>query len=285
MREALRIILVFLGALMLSACAHVEDKPQPIEQAGPIAFLPALDGDYFPLDSKRTKSRYHIFIRLPHGYAESPDTTYPVVYLLDGDSTFPMLAPQHLFLTYDEGLPEAILVGIAYGGFGEINRRGFDFRPILEGGGEGGSANFLAMLEDELLPRIDSEYKSDPEKRVLVGQSRGGSFVLYAAVERPALFYGHIASNPGREYPDRKLYGMGRAMPQVTTDGLLVVASGSRDRDYLRGSALEWSATFAKRDDLPWRVNFLDIEGGTHAASLPEVYRRAMLEVFSSKKD
>lgn len=252
---------------------------------GPLDFLPALDGDYFALDSEATASRYHIFVRLPEGYDENPDRAFPVVYLLDGDSTFPMLAPQHLFLHYDEDLPEAILVGIAYGGFGEINRRGHDFRPVLEGGGEGGAARFLAMLEEELITRIEGEYRADPARRVLVGQSRGGSFVLYAAVERPALFHGFIASNPGREYPDRELYGMSRSMKPVKAGGTLVLASGSRDRDYLRGTALEWAETFAKRTDLPWRALFMDIEGGTHAASLPEVYRRAMLEILPPAGD
>lgn len=253
--------------------------------SGPIAFLPALAGDYFALDSIETDSRYHIFVRLPEGYAEQPDADWPVVYLLDGDSTFPMLAPQHLFLHYDERLTEAVVVGIAYGGFGEINRRGFDFRPVLESGETGGAPAFLAMLERELIPRIESEFRTDAAKRVLVGQSRGGSFAIYAAVERPALFYGYVASNPGRDYPDRLLYGMGRAMPKVRTEGSLIVASGSRDRDYLRGTALQWAQTFATRGDLPWRAVFLDIEGGTHAASLPEVYRRAMLELFPPEAD
>jgi predicted alpha/beta superfamily hydrolase len=280
MLRVLQILLIF--ASVWSTTAHAEAT---VPDRGPLSYLPALAGDYFALASQHTNSRYHIFVRLPHGYADNPKTRWPVVYLLDGDSTFPMLAPQHLFLTYDEGLPEAILVGIAYGGFGEINRRGFDFRPVLEGGGKGGSVNFLAMLEKELLPRIDDQYRTDPALRVLVGQSRGGSFVLYAAVERPSLFHGYIASNPGREYPHRTLYGMGKAMADEQTDGLLVLASGSRDRDYLRGTALEWSNTFAKRSDLPWRAQFLNIEGGTHAASLPEVYRRAMLAIFPKVDD
>ncbi len=271
--------------LLLSACVGVAQAEEPAKGIGPIAHLPALAGDYFPLDSTQTNSRYHIFVRLPEGYAERPEANWPVVYLLDGDSTFPMLAPQHLFLTYDEGLPEAIIVGIAYGGFGEINRRGFDFRSVLEGGGEGGSPAFLRMLEQELLPKIDARYRTDASKRVLVGQSRGGSFVLFAAVQMPALFHGLIASNPSPDYPDLLLHGVGQDMPDMRTNGLLILASGSRDRPLLRHEALEWSRTFATRGDLPWRAKFLDIEEGTHAASLPEVYRRAMLEIFPPKKD
>ncbi len=285
MRRILTFIVAVCTALTAQSALAYTEHASTESASGPLAYLPSLAGDYFALDSAETGSRYHIFVRLPEGYADNPEANWPTVYLLDGDSTFPMLAPQHLFLHYDESLSEALIVGIAYGGFGEVNRRGFDFRPVLENGEAGGASAFLAMLERELIPTIERKFRSDETRRILVGQSRGGSFALYAAVERPSLFYGYVASNPGRDHPDFLLHGMGRAMPAVRTDGLVIVASGSRDRAYLRGTALEWAQTFATRDDLPWRAQFLDIEGGTHAASLPEVYRRAMLAILPPATD
>ena len=275
MRKLLMMLAGFLAALSAPLSAE-----EPHQELGPMAYLPAIAGDYFALDSENTNSRYHIFVRLPEGYASQPEANFPVVYLLDGDSTYPMLAPQHLFLHYDEKLPEAIVVGIAYGGFGDINRRSFDFTAMLQSGEAGGAAAFLGMLESELIPHIEKLYRTQTDRRVLLGQSRGGAFVLYAAVERPALFHGYIASNPALNYPDLTLYGTGKAMPGVQTKGTLILASGSRDREYLRTAALDWSRNFASRDDLPWQAQFMDIEGGTHAASLPEVYRRAMLSLL-----
>lgn len=99
--------------------------------------MPALKGDYFPLTSPETGTRYHIYIRYPEGYAEHPDERYPTVYLLDGDSAFPLLAPEHLFIHYDDQVPEAIIVGIAYGSFD--NKRHFDFSPALRKTIEGGT--------------------------------------------------------------------------------------------------------------------------------------------------
>jgi predicted alpha/beta superfamily hydrolase len=95
----------------------------------PLNYLPALSGDYFEQLSKETGRRYHIYIRLPESYPNAlPDIRYPVVYLLDGDSLFPILATEHLFLNIDEKLPEAIIVGIAYGSFdASINKRDVDF--------------------------------------------------------------------------------------------------------------------------------------------------------------
>ncbi len=248
---------------------------------GSIAYLPALSGDYFALPSEEVGRDYHIYVRLPEGYDENTDQHYPVVYLLDGDSTFPMLAPLHLFMHYDDEIPEAIIVGIAYGGFEPgVNMRHVDFRVVMDDGSPGGAPKFLSMLENELLPKIDRGFRTEPTRRVIVGQSRGGSAVLQAAWLKPGLFWGHVASNPGREPDTKLLFGMDRDPPVKAQHGHLIVASGSRDRDYLRGAALEWRDQIAMRDDLPWDTRFIDVEGGTHAANLGTAYRAAMRILF-----
>ena len=156
-------------------------------QSAPLDHLPALVGDYFAIDSREASHRYHVYIRLPDGYAGQPAKQYPVVYLLDGDSLFPYLAPHHLFLNYDDGLPEAIIVGIAYGSFSPpANRRELDF-------GNGAEA-FQRFLKNELIPEIEKRTRADPMRRILVGQSRGGGFVLYSAYTDPDVFWGRIAS-------------------------------------------------------------------------------------------
>lgn len=255
----------------------------PAQAGDSLTFLPGIAGPYFALDSKSVGRRFHIFVKLPDSYGKEPARRYPVSYILDGDSLFPMLAPEHLFLNYDEGLPEAIIVGIAYGGFTpDINKRDIDFRPMLEDGSVGGAPKFLAMLESELLPRIAAAYRTDSERRTLFGQSRGGAFVLYAADQRPGLFHAFIASNPGREW-NGHLHGFDRAPTSERSGGMLIVASGTRDRAYLREGAIEWGKRIAMRTDLPWHAELVDIPGGTHAASVTRAYRAGMLRAFGIK--
>jgi uncharacterized protein len=119
-----------------------------------------------------------------------------VLPALRGDY-FPLLAPTHLFHQNDEQLPEAILVGISYGSFDPaINKRNVDFsapgsdaRP-----GEDGAPQFLSFLKGQLIPEVERRYKANPQRRVLVGQSRSGFFVLWSAVQDPGLFWASIAS-------------------------------------------------------------------------------------------
>lgn len=173
----------------------------------PLDHLPALKGDYFPLQSREAGHLYHIYVRLPEGYQAEPARRYPVVYLLDGDSLFPILAATHLFLTIDDKIPEAIVVGISYGSFAKpANRRHIDFMPPAEGvaASDSGTVAFQRFLENELLPAVEQRYRADPARRVLFGQSRAGAMVLYSAFAEPDLFWARIASNPswkpGREF-------------------------------------------------------------------------------------
>ncbi len=92
-----------------------------------------------------------------------------------------------------------ILVGISYGSsdFESGNYRSTDFTaPSEEREFWGGAKEFQAFLETELLPQIESDYRARADRRIVFGQSLGGQFVLFSALTRPDLFWGHIASNP-----------------------------------------------------------------------------------------
>jgi hypothetical protein len=62
-------------------------------QVTPLDHLPAIKSDYFRLQSSSVGRPYHIFVRLPDSDAKKPSRTYPMVYLLDRDSVFPLLPP------------------------------------------------------------------------------------------------------------------------------------------------------------------------------------------------
>lgn len=246
----------------------------------PLDHLPALAGGYFRHDSPILGRPLHIYIRLPADYAAQPERRYPVVYLLDGDSLFPILAANHLFLTYDDRLPEAIVIGIAYGGFDpSVNRRDVDFAGPAPGLApeRAGAPAFQRMLREELLPAVERRYRADPTRRILFGQSFGGRFVLWSAFTDPDLFWARIASNPSLE-PNRALF-FGPPPRATRTDLRLIVSSGTNDRPHLRAAALDWFRHWEGRE-APWTIRAQTIEGGTHAADAGNVYRAALRWLF-----
>ena len=272
--------LIAVLAVLILSLMGVSGRAQTLDDAvTPLDHLPALRGDYFRIDSDATGRPYHIYVRYPEGYDPAGDIRYPTVYLTDGDSLFPILAANHLFLHYDEDLPEALVVGIAYGGFDPaVNRRNIDFQSPGDGVEEPGAEAFQRFLETELIPRIEGDYRSNPQRRVLFGQSRGGAFVLYSAVTDPDLFWGRIASNPSITPGIESL--LGPAADTTRADLGVVVTSGTRDRPDLQAEAAQWLQHWESQPARPWRLHSVRIEGGTHAANAPDAYRAGMLWLF-----
>ncbi|HYI63699.1 MAG TPA: alpha/beta hydrolase-fold protein [Allosphingosinicella sp.] len=266
-----RLLVAIIALALAASCASVPGSGEGASVV-PLDHLPALKGDYFRHESASVGRAFHIYVRLPADYSAQPERNYPIVYLLDGDSLFPIVAASHLFLTYDEQLPEAIVVGIAYGGFDpSINRRDVDFTLP-------GAAAFQSLLKTELIPLVERRYRADPARRILFGQSRGGFFILYSAFTDPDLFWGRIASNLSSD-PGRDLF-FGPPPAAARTDLRLIIASGSRDRPRTRDLALEWARAWERREDAPWAVRLVTIEGGTHSADSARAYRAGMLWLF-----
>ena len=272
------LVSILFGLLFLAAA-----PPAHAQQIGEVPFPAALRGDVFRLESTTLGRGFNIYVRLPPEY-DPGGPAYPVVYLLDGDSLFPILAANHLFLTYDEGLPEAVIVGVAYGGFDpSVNRRNIDFQSTDEGvpPEDAGAGRFHTFLTDELIPVIEARFHVDPDGRVLFGQSRAGNLVLYSAVAHPDVFRGRIASNPSLTP------GMGSilegAAPARRDDLRVVITSGERDRADLPAEAALWVDTWSGRDipDRPWDIRLIRIPGGTHAANSTDAYRAGMLWLFA----
>lgn len=266
-----------LIAVLLTGCVS-----PPTERGVPLNHLPSLKGDYFRVDSREVGRAFHIYVRLPDGYDPAAARTYPTVYLTDGDSLFPILAANHLFLTYDDGLPEAIVVGIAYGGFDpSVNRRNVDFQAPGAGvtAEAAGVAAFNRFLRTELIPEVERRFRSDPSRRVLFGQSRGGAFVLWSAVHDPDLFWGRIASNPSITPGIESL--MEPPAASTRRDLGVAVISGTRDWPDLQEEAALWGSTWEGRPDRPWRLLRERVEDGTHAADASRAYRIGMNWLFA----
>ena len=273
----LRVLAATLTASMLFSPVQAQTSSVPLD------FLPALKGGYFPIQSQAAEHTYHIYVRVPEDYDAQPERRYPIVYLLDGDSLFPVIGGNHIFLTIDDKMPEAIVVGIAYGSFAKpINRRHIDFVPPAQGvqPDETRAVAFHRFLEQELLPLVESRYRADPAKRILFGQSRAGAMILYSALTRPDVFWARIASNPSW-VPGREIF-YGNPAPSSRRDLQLFIAMGEQEYPDRRASAAEWFRHWDARQG-PWKLTRLDVSGGTHSADAANAYRAAMRRLFAGE--
>jgi len=243
------------------------------------------DTRYQQIDSVNVGRSYHIFIMLPDGYKPSADEKYPTIYVLDGGALFPLLAAYYRYLNFGEEIPDAIIVGISYGSddFEGGNYRSTDYTAKSpERTYWGGAEKFQTFLGEELLPHIEKNYRSRPDRRVIFGQSIGGQFVLYTALTKPNLFWGHIASNPALHRNLPFFLEVHREAASTGERSRLFVGSASMDDRRFRTPALEWIKHWSANDDRPWQLKTMNLEGHSHMSAPPVSFRQGMRWLFST---
>ena len=268
-------IVLVIGMMVSAMTATADDlDPRLLQSLG--------DVRYHELKPDSLGRSLHVFVDLPENYADSSQS-YPTVYLLDGGDTFPLMAAQHHYLRLGNEAPALILVGISYGAdtFREGNYRQTDYTaPWKERSFWGGAAVFQSVLQEELLPLIESTYRSDPTRRVLFGHSLGGQFVLFNALTKPGLFYGHIASNPA-VHPNLPFFlewhGDATTSPPLSR---VFVASSEFDQPDIRKATLEWVTHWRAVSPGPWILEMRTLPGQSHYSSTPEAFRLGIEWLF-----
>ncbi|MGB5983409.1 MAG: alpha/beta hydrolase-fold protein [Nonlabens sp.] len=138
--------------------------------------------------SKVLSEQRSLIISLPDDYHAS-GKSYPVLYLLDGSE--PNLIDARL-ITYSLKI-DMVIVAIAN------TDRNRDMMPLSRPSYEVDNPqaeNFLMFLENELIPYIKANYRTNG-KRSIRGRSLSGLFVIYAFLEKPGLFDNYIGTCAG----------------------------------------------------------------------------------------
>jgi len=143
------------------------------------------------LSSKVLDEEREMIVHLPESYAREPERRYPVIYVLDGSSQDSHTAQSAALMARIGVMPELIVVGLPNVS-GEGRQR--DYTPPfmvqdleVPDSPMGEADRFLSFLETELIPKIESEYRTAPF-RMLAGHSRGGLLVTYSLLADPELF-------------------------------------------------------------------------------------------------
>ena len=165
---------------------------------------PIPNHDSLKIDSKEVNETRIINIWVPEEYATS-GLSYPVLYMPDGgiNEDFPHIANTLSKLIQSKKVPPHILVGI------ENTQRRRDLTPPTQVEKDkeiapvvGGSAEFRAFIQNELIPEINSRYRTN-ERKGIIGESLAGLFVVETLMIQPELFDFYIAFDPSLWWNDK----------------------------------------------------------------------------------
>jgi hypothetical protein len=154
---------------------------------------PVTLGSYRVLHSEILGEDRTLQVYLPRGYEES-ELGYPVVYLFYSDlvEVYYAEAVNVLSLLSADLIPQVVLVGVAN------TDRYRDLYPWPREDGWGGEADrFLRFVREELLPFVDSEYRTK-DYRIMVGPQAAAVFGAYTLLEAPDLFQAFLLNDPCR---------------------------------------------------------------------------------------
>lgn len=152
---------------------------------------------------------YQLQVSLPAHYANS-NKKYPVLYLMDAQWDLPLLECLYGQQYFDGFIPEMIIVGITWGGVNPNpdSLRARDYTPTNEKRlpQSGGADKFIAFIQNEVFPFIESNYKADQNDRILMGCSLGGLFTMYTLFTHPNMFNRYVAASPAFMWDNEVLY-------------------------------------------------------------------------------
>ena len=188
-------ILCFLLTLLFSFKANAQ-KAEPIKSD---------QGEIVTMHSDILNEDRKILIYTPKD-SINPEKRYPVIYVLDADNHFAQMVEYSKYLSRQDVyvIPPLIVVGIANTDRVRDltpSKSNFDYsgKPDTTANApyknSGGNEHFFQFIQKELLPYIDSNYKTQ-HYRILAGHSFGGLTAINCLINYPDMFNAYIAVSP-----------------------------------------------------------------------------------------
>lgn len=235
------------------------------------------------INSSITGKKYDIFINIPRHYNDT-SKTFPVVYLVDGQWDFPLIHCYYGQLNYDGFLPDIIIVGITWGGENPNydSLRASDLTPAhnSEIPQSGNAAKFLECIKKEIIPMVESNYRTEKNNRTLMGSSFGGLFTLYALFTETNLFNKYVLTSPaigwdnGSINKDEENYASKNSKMPVK----LFMAIGEYE-DVLNFNNFAGKIRNRKYEGLELQTKV--VEGMGHSAAKADGFSRGLKAVFA----
>lgn len=267
MTGARRFLLTVLVLLLPGFAARAEERAAPL-----------VIGETFTMESKVLGESRRINVYLPPGYAESPSTRMPVLYMPDGGMAEDFLHVAGLVqISVTNGtMRPFLLVGI------ENTERRRDMTGPTEVEEDrkiaprvGGSAAFRRFLREELMPQVKRRYRTTDETAI-VGESLAGLFVVETFFLEPDLFDTYLAFDPSLWWNGEVLVRGAEARLRARTAGEKTLYFASSDEKDIAAGAQRLADVLGRSAGAGLRWHYEKMPEEKHST----IYHPAALKAF-----
>ena len=230
------------------------------------------------IHSSITGQDYVLHISLPQHYDDTTKS-YPVLYVVDSQWDFSLVTAIYGDQYYDGFMPAAIIAGITWGGENPNydQRRAFDLTPTNSGlpSQYGNAEKFLSFIKSEVIPFVESKYRTKKNERTLVGHSFGGLFTLYALFTEPDVFNHYVAGSPAWSWDNASLYKFAEKFSKVKLSHPIKLYTMMGEYENVPGFE-KLTATIRGYKMEGLEIEAPIIRGAGHAGTKPEGYNRGL---------
>ena len=240
---------------------------------------------------------YELYVALPSAYELDGDAEYPVLYLTDGKISFPLVLQIYKLMVLGDELPPMILVGIdrPTKSMPELlASRMLDLTPteVPEVNEEysklfghevqsGGAEAFLSVLENEIIPWVETRYAASDE-RGLSGFSLSGLFTAYVLFTSPNLFTSYLIVSPSVWWDDESIFELeeGYASEHRDLAARVFLSVGTREGAMMLPNIAKMTETLASRGYGSLELQQHILQDETHLSSIAGAFSRGLVYLF-----
>jgi predicted alpha/beta superfamily hydrolase len=245
---------------------------------------------------------YELNVSLPKKYTNQDSLHYPVLYVLDGKYSFNSMSSIREGLDLGKEIKEIIIVSIESVHSTEnewFANRHNDYTPsclpqadtlwskilnISEGKlKSGGAAYFLTTLEKDLIPFIDSHYKTTAD-RGLSGHSLGGLFTGYCLLKKPGLFKRYGINSPSFWWNNSEMVQVEANFANQNTvlKAKVFFSVGSSEDALMRAAFTTFTNAIKSRNYTGLDMTVKLFDGETHVSVVPACSSRTLKVLYGS---
>jgi predicted alpha/beta superfamily hydrolase len=260
------------------------------------------------ISSKITGRDYQLYISLPRSYDSKGTTKYPVLYVLDGETFFPLFKTARELMDFGNELEEVIIVGIGSGtdlSSWFINRT-YDFTPSLDTAdnrrternmgfptgtlSSGGAPKFLKCIQTEIIPFVDEHYHTTPD-RGLTGHSLGGLFSAYCFLNSNGYFSRFGINSPSINFNNNDLLNQAasffkqNATWEIPPTKVFISAGEKEGPDFVTDQMIRFTSLLEARAYKNVLLQSYLFPGETHFSVMPANMTKTLAALYGKKRN
>lgn len=281
-------------SLVLIGPIHAQGAP-PVSLAGT---------QQYDLKSTVNGREYRLYVAPPVGYVKGDTTRYPVLYVLDGHFAFPAAVSAREYMGLFRELEDVIIVGIGEGDYSFTSwfkDRWRDYTPsadpstdsafarqyklAVETVRSGGGRDFLRALRNDLIPFIDTAYRTTGD-RGLAGHSLGGLFTAYALFAAPDLFQRYGINSPSLWWNNSEMFKTESAFAATHTafPKRVLITVGANEGASMVPPMAKFASVLGSRGYQGLVMDTVVFQGESHTSVGPAMMARTLRVLYGKRR-